>query len=294
MQLRSRVRTTSHVMLLIGNRRQDFQVLMKKTTRLWLAALGVAASVLLALMAHVAWRISQNESGLCVAANKVLGEEELARLVARNLLLMEVRNANRHEAAFRNGLLRVGLIRNVDKPDVRAIVQASFGSEKSFEENFSIQPIAPAKVEFDVRSVGGPFTVVTYDALRGGGATFASTVDIRRAPDFAPQDSDKEPSLLEKYDGFGNRYYRMVVNFIARECCDNKSYRASREEYMNRKTEAYKSTMQSFKRGIAVGEIFVSVSNCGDILTDESEVGAGLRTIRQIFKKKVNHDNANN
>lgn len=267
---------------------------MKKTTCLWLAVLGIAAAVLLALTAHVAWRISQNESGLCLAANKVLDEEELTRRVARNFLSMEVRNANLHEAAFRNGRLRVGLIRNVEKPDIRAIVQASFGSEKSFEENFSIQPIAPAKVEFDVRSVDEPFTVVTYDALRSGGATFASTADIRRAPDFAPGDNDRQLSLLEKYGGFGNHHYRVVHNFIGRECCDNRSYGVSREEYLSRKTKAYESTMQSFKRGIAIGEFLVSVSNCGDILTDESEVGAGLRTIRRIFRKKVNHDNANN
>lgn len=255
---------------------------MKKTTHLWLAALGVAAAVLLALVAHVAWRISQNESGLCVAANKVLGEEELARLVARNLLLMEVRNVNRHEVAFRNGRLRVGLIRNADKPDIRAIVQASLGSEKSFEENFSIQPIAPAKVEFDVRAAEEPFTVVTYDALSGGGATFVSTVDIRREPDFAPLDNDEQPALLEKYDGFGNHHYRIVETYIARVCCDNKSFGASREDYLLRKIKAYESTMQSFKRGIAIGERIVSVSNCGDILTDDSDIGAGLRTLRRI------------
>lgn len=259
---------------------------MKKTSRLWLAALLAAASMLIALMAHVAWRLSQNESGLCLAANKVLGEEELARLVARNLLLVEVRNANRHEAAFRNGRLRVGLIRNVDKPDIRAIVQASFGSEKSFEENFSIQLISPAEVEFDVRFVEEPFTVVTYGALSGGGATFVSTVDIRREPDFAPLGNDEQPGLLEKYDGFGNHYYRIARVFISRECCDNKSYRASREEYMSRKIKAHESTMQSFKRGIAIGENIVSVSNCGDILTDDSEIGAGLRTLRRISEKR--------
>ena len=259
---------------------------MKKTTRLWLAALGVAASILLALMAHLAWRISQNESGLCLAANKVLGEEELARLVSRNLLLVEVRNSNRHEAAFRNGRLRVGLIRNADKPDVRAIVQASLGSEKSFEENFSIQTIAPAEAEFDVRSLEGPFTVVTYDALRGGAATFVSTLDIRREPGFTPLANDEQPGLLEKYEGFGNYHYRIVETFIARDCCDNKSFGASREDYLTRKQKAYESSLQSFNRSLAIHERIVSVSNCGDILTDESDIGAGLRTIRRISEKR--------
>lgn len=259
---------------------------MKKTSRLWLAALLAAASVLIALMAHVAWRLSQNESGLCLAANKVLGEEELARLVARNLLLVEVRNANRHEAAFRNGRLRVGLIRNPDKPDVPALVQASLGSEKSFEENFSIQLVSPAEAEFDVRSLDGPFTVVTYDALRGGLATFVSTLDIHREPDFKPLGDDEQPGLLEKYDGFGNRYYRAVLVSIARDCCDNKSFGASREDYLTRKKGAYAASMQSFKRGLAIHERIVSVSNCGDVLTDESEVGAGLRTTRWIPIKR--------
>jgi hypothetical protein len=252
---------------------------MKKT---WLVALGVAASALLALGVHLAWRLSQNESGLCLAANKVLGEEELARRVARNFLLIEVRNGNRHEAAFRNGRLRVGLIRNAGKPDVRAIVVAAFGSERSFEENFSIQPIAPGDAEFDVRYLEGPFTVVTYDALKGGTATFVSTVDIRREPDFTPLGNDEQPSLLEKYDGFGNHYFRVVLTFIARDCCDNKSFGAPRDAYLERKKKAYDSSMQSFKRGLAIHEQIVSVSNCGDILTAGSDVGAGLRTLKRI------------
>jgi hypothetical protein len=254
---------------------------MKKTSRLWLAVLGVAASAL-ASVAHVAWRVSQNESGLCLAANRVLGEEELARMVARNLLLIEIRNGNRHEAAFRNGRLRVGLIRNASKPDVRAIVEAALGSERSFEENFSIQPIAPAEEEFDARALEGPFTVVTYDALRGGNATFVSTVDIRREPDFTPLDNDEQPGPLEKYDGFGNHYYRVVLTFIARDCCDNKRFGAAREEYLSKKKKAYESSMQSLKRGLAIHEQIVSVSNCGNILTVGSDIGAGLRTIRWI------------
>lgn len=252
---------------------------MKKT---WLVALGVAVSALLALGGHLAWRLSRNESGLCLASNQVLSEEELTRRVARNLLLIEVRNGNRHEAAFRNGRLRVGLVRSAGKPDVRAIVEAALGSERSFEENFSIQPIAPADAEFDVGSLEGPFTMVTYDALRGGRATFVSTVDIRREPDFTPVGNDEQPGLLEKYDGFGNHYYRVVLTFIARDCCDNKSFGASRDGYLERKKKAYESSMQAFKRGFAIHEQIVSVSNCGDILTAGSDIGAGLRTTRRM------------
>jgi phage gp36-like protein len=107
-------------------------------------------------------------------------------------------------------------------------------------------------------------------------------VDIRHEPDFAPLDNNEQPGLLEKYDGFGNHYYRVARIFISRECCDNKSYRASREDYLSQKIKAYESTMQSFKRGIAIGKRIVSVSNCGDILTDESDIGAGLRTLKRI------------
>jgi hypothetical protein len=258
---------------------------MKKTSRLWwLAALAVVVSVPLALLACVGWRLSQNGAGLCLAANKVLGQEELARLVARNLLLNEISNSRLHEAAFRNGRLRVGVIHGPDKPDVRAIVAESFGNERSFEENFSIQPVLPAEAAFDARSVESPFTVVTYDASRGGRATFVSTVDIRRAPGFMPSGGGEQAGILERYRGFGNHYYRVVRSFIARDCCDNRSFGAPREDYLRRKKEAYQSSMQSFERGLALREDIVSVSNCGDIPTVGSDIGAGLRTIKWISK----------
>lgn len=203
------------------------------------ALLMAAASVLLALVAHVMWRLSQNKSGLCVAANQVLGEEEMARRVVLNLLLNAVQNSNRHEAVFRNGRLRAGLIRAEDRPDVRALVEESFGNDESFEENFSIEPVAPADGDLDLHALGPAFTVVTYDALSGGGATFVSTADIRPAPGFALAGGEEETSLLERYRGFGNHYYRVARTFIARDCCDNRSYGHSREAHLSRMRLAY-------------------------------------------------------
>lgn len=249
--------------------------------RRW-ALLLAATSVLLAFTAHVMGRLSQNQSGLCVAAHQVLGEEEMARRVAMNLLLNEVRNSNRHEAVFRNGRLRVGLIRASGRPDVQALVEESFGNDKSFEENFSIEPVAPADGDLDLHALGPAFTVVTYDALSGGGATFIWTADIRRAPGFALAGGGQEISLLERYRGFGNHYYRVARTFIARDCCDNRRYSHSLEKHLSRRRQAYQASMGSFKRGLANHEHVVAISNCGDILAAESNVGAGLLEIRWL------------
>jgi hypothetical protein len=228
------------------------------------------------------WRLAQNKSGLCVAANRVLGEPEMARRVARSLLLNAVQNSRRHEAAFGNGRLRVGLIRTAGRPDVQAIVAGSFGNDRSFEENFSIEPVATADLEFDLGALEPAFSGVTYDALSGGGATFIWTADIRHAPDVALAGGAEELSLLERYRGLGNHHYRVARTFVARDCCDNRSYGHSREAHLSRKRQAYPSSMGSFKRGLAHHEHRIAVSNCGEILVADSDIGAGMLDIRWI------------
>lgn len=266
--------------------------LSKRNSRRWLAVLMAAVSVLLVLAIHFTSRLSQHESGLCVAANEMFGEEELASRIATHLLLIEIGNSRSHEAFFRNGRLRVGLIRNLNTSDIRALVEAAFRNERSFEENFSIQRLPPAAPAPDVLSFERPFTIVTYDALSGGGATFIATANIRRAPSAAASGSEKAAGLFERYRGFGNHYYRVTRTFIARDCCDNQTFGSSREDYLERKKQAYESSMQSFDRGLAIRDDLIAVSNCGDILTTDSDIGAGLRTIKWIAGKARHDDNA--
>lgn len=97
-----------------------------------------------------------------------------------------------------------------------------------------------------------PFTMVTYDALRGGSALFVATADIRRAMSADTPDSAYAVGLSERYGGFGNHYYRVTRTFLARDCCDNQAYGASPEDYLQRKKQAYKSSIQAFDRGLAL------------------------------------------
>lgn len=252
-----------------------------KPRRLRLTILIGALAVLpvLAASAFVAYRITQNDSGLCLAANRVLSPEQHRQALLRNLIRLDALNSQRHDDLFRTQADRTGIIRNPPVLDFKALMERMQGNEKTFEENFTIEPVAPRR-QFNAASVREPFVLVSYRAAADGIATFTdSRLIVARAKADVVQEFG-QPSLYERFRGFGNTYYSVTYSFVGIACCDSTPYGRPRAEVLAGNRAAYQETLATMARGIATHTRTATVSNCGELLTQDSDNGVGTRNIK--------------
>jgi hypothetical protein len=201
---------------------------------------------------------------------------------------MEV--ANDYERLFHNGTKRVGIVRNPPggymyptELNIKRLMERAYNNDLSFEENFSIEKIAPSDGGIDVSSLEEPFMLVSYDTYRGGLVTIIISTDVRQVD---PPSWPHKISLCDRFCGFGNYYYRIKRIYLSRECCDNRDHGRSPEEYLNNKRKKYLESLESFERNIAVHDNYVIVSNCGDIQTEKSDNGMDLDIIKYTYGGK--------
>ncbi|MDU9395142.1 hypothetical protein ACWKWZ_04250 [Metapseudomonas otitidis] len=230
--------------------------------------------------AFVGYRIVQNDSGLCIAQNRVLGPEEHRQAFLRSLIRLDAINSQRHDDLFRSQENRTGIIHNPPALDLKALMERMQGNEKTFEENFAIEPVAPRRPQFNAASVREPFVLVSYRAAADGTATFTDSrlISVREKADVVQEFG--RPSLYERFRGFGNTYYSMTYSFVDIACCDSTPYGRSRAEVLAGNRAAYLETLATMARGIATHTRTATVSNCGELLTQDSDNGVGTQTIK--------------
>lgn len=234
----------------------------------------------LAVFAYVAYRIIQNDSRLCIAENRVLSPEEHRQTFLRNMIILSAASSQRHDDVFRTQERRVGIIRNPPMLDFNVLMRHMQGNRKTFEGNFDIEVVAPRRPSFDAGHVREPFVLVSYRAVVDGTATFTDSrlIVSREKADVVREFG--QPSLYERFLGFGNTYYRVTYSFVDIACCDSTPYGRTHEQVLAGNRAAYLETLATMAKGIATHTRTVTVSNCGEILTQDSENGLGTLTIK--------------
>lgn len=254
-------------------------------SKLWCRYLVILMAALLAalvLSALILYRFARNEAGICISENRIMSPEEHRKAFLRSLIQLGVRNSNLQEKIFRREAIITGIISDPAAPNFPRLIRGFYGNEISFEENFNIDVITPSKSLFDFSKVGDPFTLVTFRPSFGGGATFTYSQGVVKNEDLASIRLKHRPDLYARFRGFGNHYYNLTFTIISVECCDNRRHYRTDKEYINRKKNAYLASIGSMDRGFASNTKIAAASNCGEILTADSESNIGTQSIEWI------------
>jgi hypothetical protein len=228
------------------------------------------------------YRISRNSVGVCEAEGRVLSPDEHRQATLRSLVELEFETGRIQEMKFNNGRKRVGVIRGLVEPDFIPLLKIFSKNDHSFEENYQIN-VMPLESGFSkAYSVSEPFVLVAYDVIRGGMATFTESESVVRYQQDDVIKNSYKPTLFERYQGFGNNYYSVKRTIINRECCDNKKYSGSGEEYLSRKRRMYLDSLMALEKGWAVHRYVAVLSNCGDVLTENDGSESYTKTIKRI------------
>lgn len=219
------------------------------------------------------------DAGMCLSKNRVLTDEEHRQAFLRSLVRLGINNSNVHNNLLGTQRLKTGIIHNSPVFDFRSLIAEFSKNERSFEDNFSIDVVAPGTIGFDVdKDLYEPFTLVVYRVSPGGSSSFTDSRDVKKTN--APK--GYTPSLYEKYQGFGKHYYRIEYTFIRVDCCSERAQREDHLAYIERKSRAYLGSIKSMERGFSTRTSVTAASNCGDVLTESSDNGVGTKSIRWI------------
>ncbi|MDU8539579.1 hypothetical protein [Pseudomonas syringae] len=247
--------------------------------RYWPGLLLVALLLVVVSASYFAYRVIQNDSGICLAEGRVLGDQEHRQRFLDSLVRNEIENSYLYKQHDGNTGLKAGIIYQAEHYDPVRTILNSKNNGKSFEENFGITVVAPVReneAAFDYPKE--PFVLVTFFDGQGGWSIFnpsryivKSDVSLRR-----------KISMHERYLGFGNRFYEVYLDTISIECCGNKKYHDSEDEYQRRKEFAYRVVVSSIDRGITPQTRIAAASNCGGLLADENENGFPTHHVRWV------------
>ncbi|NVL26814.1 hypothetical protein F2S73_07235, partial [Pseudomonas syringae pv. actinidiae] len=196
--------------------------------RYWPGLLLVALLLVVVSASYFAYRVIQNDSGICLAEGRVLGDQEHRQRFLDSLVRNEIENSYRYKRHDGNTELKAGIIYGaMDYDPVRTILTAK-NNGKSFEDNFGITVVAPAmQDELVIDYPKEPFVLVAYFDGQDGSATF--TPSQYTLPVSDPGVWRKKISWHQRFYGFGKIFYKINYIFVRVECCGNDRYRQPEE-----------------------------------------------------------------
>ncbi|SFD14339.1 hypothetical protein SAMN05660479_03276 [Microbulbifer thermotolerans] len=248
--------------------------------------ISIVVLSLIAIYFHISWRFSQVDAGICPAEGRILSGDELRKRMLKDFVRVHVDFTDIYYRILRSGSWRVGISPDLSRVDVKRLIRESYGNEKSFEENFSIDVIAPSELVVTYKeslSIDFPkkhFSLVFFTDDKSGLARFISTKSVYEIENDDDYKKRYKISLFDRYRGFGKHFYSLKSLIIHKDCCDNKFYRQTIREYMKNKREAYRDTVEEFDRGVAFHSQVVAVSNCGNVMTEKVENGLNLDFVK--------------
>lgn len=234
----------------------------------------------ISLIGILACAFSISEAGICISEGRMIGEEEHRQRLLKSLINRSIENSETSRNIDGDMAWKAGIIYSAEKYDLVKVIRAAKDNEKNLEDNFGIEIISPAERNSEALHFTEPFVLVDFYDGEGGAATFMPSVNIKKLP--KSKSLTESISLAEKLQGFGNSFYLISHTFVRTDCCNNKRYARSEEEYKHSKGEAYRGTLNSISKGYATHENVAPASNCGEILTEESDNGMDLRIIKWI------------
>lgn len=240
-------------------------------------------AIVLFLLILVATYCAETQ-GVCLKSARILGDEELRKAVFINEINREIKGLFMDNQRYENDLWWVGISSPARETDLRKIVEASYNNGKSLEENFGLKILLAGRnggeyKPFTSDQLHEPFIFSYYITVRGGSASFLSSEKIKEVK-FSELKAEQKESVrnkitrYKKFLGYGNHYFYFHISpFFAfgRECCDNRDQDI--DDYMDNKRRAYDEVFSLIKQDEedAGRPYVVAVSNCGDMLLNESD-----------------------
>lgn len=254
--------------------------------QVWYRKIMIFSCALLVLLIFLGWitlRFIKNDEGICIAENRVLNDEERRKRFIENLVRLKINNSNIHNNLLGARGLRTGIIHNSPVFDFHQLATNYVSNERSFEDNFSIEVVAPGKIKFDLNNyLKEPFSLVSYAVSPQGSATFIETENIKSIKALESSKNKYVPSLYERFQGFGNYYFHITYTIFDSDCCSEQGRGESHEDYIKRKYKAYFNFLNAMETGFVPHTATASASNCGKILIKDSDYGFGLKSIKWI------------
>lgn len=255
-------------------------------SRTWRWEIVVFSCVILMLLIFLGWialRIIKNNEGICISENRVLSDEERRKRFIESLVQLKIKNSNTNNNLLGSRGLRAGIIHNSPVFDFHQLATDYVSNERSFENNFSIDVVAPGKIKFDLNNyLKEPFVLVSYATSPHGSAIFIETKYVKSIKDLDLYKHKYIPSLKEKFQGFGNYYFNITYTIFESDCCSEQGREESHEGYMKRKHKAYFNFLNAMEKGFVPHTATATASNCGNVLTEDSDYGFGMKSIKWI------------
>ncbi|MEW6445134.1 MAG: hypothetical protein ACOZAQ_04605 [Pseudomonadota bacterium] len=234
----------------------------------------VSIIALLAFVIYATYRIHINDQGICIEKGRALTEDELKTEVIRNIVLMEFNNIRIGDGWHHR---RLGIAPTGPGFDLRAMIDRSYQSGLSFDENFQVTIIPRNTKSMDAFKdmFNGNFGLVSYGIGKGGWAGVMDFSSIKKVG-FSNRKSPARPvsSWVLRFFGYGNNFFKLKKVIFARECCDVPGGRGSYDykglDFSSIKEEAYKSTKSDLELWGNRVKVF-AVNNCGRILTRKDD-----------------------
>ncbi|MDR2093432.1 MAG: hypothetical protein LBP58_09000 [Azoarcus sp.] len=217
--------------------------------------------------------------GVCLKAGRILSEEELREAVLVNIVNSEIETA--FHGNWKGGHDRnwVGIGSPIQESDLRRLIDKSYNSDKSIEENLGLEVLLEGrnKGKYKIlvsKHLTEPFILVNYEPIQNGRMVFFSSENAQGVSfdDLNAEYKEiakREMTLYRKLLGYGNYYFHFYTpSFITleRECCDNRN--KDGKDYLKKKREAYERAVLSITTHAKIRNLvptIAAVSNCGNI-----------------------------
>jgi hypothetical protein len=224
----------------------------KNNTRNRVVVFVVLAFLVMCLVVGVLLR--SNEMGVCVREGRSLSALELRQRVIKNYIRIISQDSKALDAGIFSGVVVSISTLDLGPDELLAIADQARHTNKAIPENFAFRPKYIDLNGIDQAISQSTYSIVEYfPSLHVLYITRPESIQaIQRPSSIAP------PSLLDRFVGYGNYFYRYERKYTPLACCDSPNFTLGLS-----KAAHYQSLQMVLK--IASPQTVMQVSNCGDI-----------------------------
>lgn len=181
---------------------------------------GVAVVALVALALFISSKFQKLDGGVCLDSGVRLGDLDLRQKVITNLSNYELDRVRHQDIEYLPDVLRVWIGSEITDEQIAKAVIALKNDRDPFVEDHGFRRLHPMPSGQAASLVREPFVLVTSDSV-GENVSIrrVASHDIRRAEISVPTVEGYQPTLLQRMQGFGNRFYQIKSRQFSYACC---------------------------------------------------------------------------
>ena len=198
--------------------------------------------------------LRSNEMGVCAREGRSLSALELRQRVIKNYIRIISQESKALDADIFSGAVVSISTLDLGSDELLAIADQARHTNKAIPENFAFRPEYIDLSGIDQAISQSTYSIVEY--FPGGHNLYITRPEsiqaIQRPSSIAP------PSVLDRFMGYGNYFYRYERSYTPLGCCDTPSFTLGLSK------DAHYHILQRVLK-IAGPKTVMQVSNCGDV-----------------------------